>query len=524
MEEYLDFRQFVNLCRQAETIRLNDKEIGAVLSSRRLLEEIIGKNPRKAYYAINTGIGALLNKRIPLDKIGEFQDNLIMSHACGVGPPLPPEIVRGMMLHMILNLKKGVSGIRLPTLELLIKMFNLGIIPAVPAQGSLGASGDLIPQAHIALTLIGRGKVIESGQIIETTSAFQKYGIEPVRLEAGEAIALLNGTSYMVSFLAFNAVHAENLAVFAHIGAALSLAALGGNPAAFRHKSQTGSRHSGREASAAWLARLFESDTAVAGSGRRKLQDAYSLRCVPRVFGNFLETLYYHAGPVINEEINNFSGNPEIFVARRKIEQGRDNFHGQSLAQVADSLAIALTSLAGISERRIEKILNGSSKGLPPFLTRSGGLNSGLMIAQYAAAALVAENRHLASPASVHSISVAAGQEDFVSMGAIGARRTWQVLKNTEYVLAIELLCAVQALEFRHPESLATGLSRIAQVIRGCVPCLDKDRILAEDIEKLFDLIHRRSENFFKWTKEIFNCDPFIYFHILQRRENEKDN
>ncbi|MFH0892431.1 MAG: aromatic amino acid ammonia-lyase [Candidatus Falkowbacteria bacterium] len=517
MEKYLDFADFVSLCREQQEISLNDEEIGAVIASRQVLDDILRKNPRKAYYAVNTGIGALLNKRIPLGKIGEFQDNLIMSHACGVGPPLPPEIVRGMMLHMILNLKKGVSGIRLSTLELLIKMFNQDIIPAVPAQGSLGASGDLIPQAHVSLALIGRGKIIRDGRIIDTASVFKDEGIEPARLGAGEAIALLNGTSYMVSFMAFCSAHARALVWLAHIAAALSLAALNGNARAFASEAQAGSYHAGRELSAAYLSELLAAD--LWPNGRRKLQDAYSLRCAPRVFGSFLETLYGQVFPVVFEEINNFSGNPEIFAAEERIEQGRDNFHGQSLAQTADSLAIALAALAGISERRIEKLLNGSSPGLPPFLTRSGGLNSGLMIAQYAAAALVAENRHLASPASVHSISVAAGQEDFVSMGAIGARRTWQALKNAEYVVAIEFLCAVQALQFRRlaRNPAARKIALIADLIRRRLSCLNKDRILADDIEKLFSLVHDHGNDFLTAVSEATGVK------IPEEKEEEKE-
>jgi len=516
MEDQMHFVDFVTLCRGKEKIYLSQKEKKIVEESRGALKSLIKSNPDQVYYGINTGVGALLKKRIPRRKLREFQENLIMSHACGVGLSLEKETVKGMMLHMILNLKRGYSGIRLETLELLIEMFNKDIIPVVPEKGSLGASGDLVPQAYISLALIGKGEVWHQGERLSTISVFEKYKIQPVKLQIGEAIALLNGTALMSSLLAFTAHHADNLIKAAHIAAAMSIAALKGNIQPFIKESQKLSYHRGREVSAAYLAELLSSKktTAFQPNEDKSLQDAYSLRCASRVFGNFLETLYYHVWKVALEEINNFSGNPEIFSKEKKIEQGGNNFHGQSLAQAADNLSIALTSLAGISERRIERLLNPSLSGLPPFLTKNSGLNTGLMIAHYTAAALVAENRVLANPASIHSIPVAAGQEDFVSMGALAARKAWEICKNTEYAIAIEILCATQALDFRKPLP-ESNIKKIHKIVRSYVPHLGRDRKLDRDIEKIFSLIHNcgneyQNEN--EFLNEVKKTTGIVFF------------
>ncbi len=415
---------FVELCRGAGKIELNRGEKEAVEKGRGILEKAIQSG--EEYYAVNTGVGALLDRRIPPNKMLEFQENLILSHACGVGKSLEEDIVKGMMLHMILNLKSGYSGIRLETLELLIEMFNRNIIPVVPEKGSLGASGDLIPQAHIALAVIGRGRVCRMpGAICPAIEEFDRHNLRPVKLRSGEAITLLNGTSLMTSLMAFAVVCAKNLLTTAHIAAAMSIAALGGNHEAFDFKAQKWNYRAYRDVSANFIRFLLSSKKQHFNDQPRiknKRQKSYSLRCSPRVLGSFLETLSRYVWPLVSDEINNFSGNPEIFLESETVAQGRDNFHGQSLAQAADTLAVVLANLSGISERRIDKLLNGSSKDLPLFLMRGGGLNTGLMIVQYTAASLVAENRFLANPVSVHSIPVAAGQEDFVSMGALGAR------------------------------------------------------------------------------------------------------
>lgn len=480
MKDKLDYAGFVDLCRGANLIELEERERHRIRESRKAFEGVLKSNPGKSYYAINTGVGALLNRRIPKDRMEEFQENLIMGHTCGIGDPLEPEIVRGIMLHMILNLKKGYSGIRLQTLELLIEMFNRNIIPVVPAKGSLGASGDLVPHAHIALALIGR----DPKQILRTA------GLEPAKLRVGEAIALLNGTSFMTSFLAFLVFRSDNLIRTADVAAAMTIEALGCSAQSFERELQRLRPHPGQITTARDLNRVLvksKRGTNQAGS----LQDAYSLRCVPQVHGAFRDILA-QTRAIVDIEIDSFGGNPWISTRgkRTEIHQGSGNFHGQILAHAADSLSIALCSIAGISERRIDRLLSRGENGLPLFLARNEGLSTGLMITQYSAAALVSESKTLAHPASVDSIPVSAGQEDFVSMGAWAVRKAWEICKNTEYVMAIEILCAAQALDFCGPLPETSKMAEIHEIVRSHVPHFEKSRVLADDIEELYQLVH----------------------------------
>ena len=479
-KDKLDYSEFVNLCRGQRTIELGGRDKERIRQSRKAFEGILKSNPRKSYYAINTGVGALLNRRIPKGRMEEFQENLIMGHTCGIGPPLEREIVRGIMLHMILNLKKGYSGIRLPTLELLVEMFNRNIIPVVPAKGSLGASGDLVPQAHIALALIGR----------DPQRVLPAAGLEPAKLQIGEAIALLNGTSFMTSCLAFLVFQSDNLIRTADIAAAMTIEALGCSSRSFEPQLQELRPHSGQIATAYHLNRLL-----LKKKGGKKpaysLQDAYSLRCIPQVHGAFRDVLS-QAKAVVDTEIDSFGGNPWLSTKGEKTEicEGSGNFHGQILAHAADSLSIALCSVSGISERRIDRLLSRGANGLPLFLARNQALNTGLMITQYTAAALASESKTLANPASVDSIPVSAGQEDFVSMGAWAVSKAREICRNTEYVIAIELLCAAQALDFREPLLEKSGLARIHELVRSRVAHFEKSRVLAEDIEELYGLVH----------------------------------
>jgi histidine ammonia-lyase len=476
----LDYSEFVNLCRGQRGIELAGRDKKRIGQSRKAFEGVLKSSPRKSYYAINTGVGALLNRRIPKGRMEEFQENLIMSHTCGVGPPLETEIVKGIMLHMILNLRKGYSGITLPTLELLVEMFNKNIIPVVPSKGSLGASGDLVPQAHIALALIGR----DPQRVLPTA------GLKPAKLQVGEAIALLNGTSFMTSCLAFLVFQSDNLIRTADIAAAMTIEALSCNTQSFEPELQDLRPHSGQIATANYLNRLL---LKTKGGKRpvRSLQDAYSLRCIPQVHGAFRDVLFW-ARAVVDTEIDSFGGNPWICTKGKKTEicQGSGNFHGQILAHAADSLSIALCSISGISERRIDKLLTCGANGLPLFLARNEGLNTGLMITQYTAAALVSESKTLAHPASVDSIPVSAGQEDFVSMGAWAVSKAQEICRNTEYVIAIEIMCAAQALDFREPLPKESRLAKIHEVVRSRVAHFEKSRVLAEDIEELYGLVH----------------------------------
>jgi histidine ammonia-lyase len=480
IKDKLNYSEFVNLCRGQRTIELEGRDKERIRQSRKAFEGILKSNPHKCYYAINTGVGALLNRRIPNGRMEEFQENLIMSHTCGIGPPLEREIVKGIMLHMILNLKKGYSGIRLPTLELLVEMLNRNIIPVVPAKGSLGASGDLVPQAHIALALIGR----DPQRILPTA------GLEPAKLQIGEAIALLNGTSFMTSYLAFLVFQSDNLIRTADIAAAMTIQALGCSTKSFEPELQELRPHSGQITTAHYLNRLLLK-TSEGKKPAYSLQDAYSLRCIPQVHGAFRDILS-QARAVVDTEIDSFGGNPWISTKGEKTEicEGSCNFHGQILAHTADSLSIALCSISGISERRIDRLLSRGTNGLPLFLARNEGLNTGFMITQYTAAALVSESKTLAHPASVDSIPVSAGQEDFVSMGAWAVSKAREICRNTEYVIAIELLCAAQALDFREPLPAESRMAKIHEIVRSRVAHFEKSRVLAEDIEELYGLVH----------------------------------
>ena len=478
MKEKLDYAGFVELCRGATPIKLDAGDRQRVVEARRTFDDILKANSGKSYYGINTGVGAFLNMGIAADRMEEFQENLIMSHACGIGQPLENDIVKGIMLHMILNLKQGYCGIRLQTLELLVEMFNRSIVPVVPAVGSLGASGDLVPQAHIALALIGRDR----------QGMLRAAGLEPAKLQAGEAIALLNGTSLMTSFLAYLVFQSDNLIRAADLAAAMTIEALGCGTESFERELQLLRPQAGQMATAEFLTRILKQK--VGKTSTRSLQDAYSFRCIPQVHGALRESLL-KARDVVDVEINSFGGNPWISRAGEKpeIRQASGNFHGQILAHTADSLAIALCTISGISERRIDKLLSSGANGLPLFLARDQGLDTGLMITQYSAAALVSESKTLAHPASVDSIPVSAGQEDFVSMGAWAARKAWQICRNTEYVIAIEMLCAAQALDFRPPSTEKSKIAEVHQVVRRHIPPAQKIRVLADDIEKLCELV-----------------------------------
>lgn len=481
IKDKLDYSEFVNLCRGQKTIELEGRDKERIRRSRRAFESILKSNPRQSYYAINTGVGALLNRRIPKGRMEEFQENLIMSHSCGIGPPLEREIVKGIMLHMILNLKKGYSVIRLPTLELMVEMFNRNIIPVVPAKGSLGASGDLVPQAHIALALIGKDR----------QRILPAAGLEPAKLQIGEAIALLNGTSFMTSCLAFLVFQSDNLIRAADIAAAMTVEALGSSTRSFAPELQELRPHSGQITTAYNLNHLLL-NTKAGRKPAHSLQDAYSLRCIPQVHGAFRNILS-HARAVVDTEIKSFGGNPWISTkgGRTEICEGSGNFHGQILAHAADSLSIALCSISGISERRIDRLVSRGANGLPLFLTRNEGLDPGLMITQYTAAALVSESKTLAHPASVDSIPVSAGQEDFVSMGAWAVSKAREICRNTEYVIAIEILCAAQALDFREPLPEESRMAKIHEIVRSRVAHFEKSRVLAEDIEELYGLVHK---------------------------------
>jgi histidine ammonia-lyase len=434
-------------------------------------------------YGVNTGFGRFVSRAIPEELTEELQLRLLRSHACGVGEPYPDEIVRAAMLLRANALAKGYSGARIVTVELLVECLNRGLLPHVPSRGSVGASGDLAPLAHLALPLIGEGEATVDGRRLSGAEALAEVGLEPVRLQAKEGLSLVNGTQFMAAFGALGSVRAQRLAKTADIACALSLEALQGSRTSFLPQIHELRPLAGQRDSAANVLRLLE-ESAINESHRwcDKVQDAYSLRCAPQVHGASRDLLDY-ARRTVEVELNAATDNP-LVLADDELLVSNGNFHGQPLAFALDTLAMAVSELANIAERRVERLVNPSlSGGLPAFLTGDGGLNSGFMIPQYVAASLVSENKVLAHPAGIDSIPTSAGQEDHVSMGNASGLKAWQVLANAERVLAIELLAGAQGVEFLAPLQPGVGVRAAREHVRSLSPRLRDDRTLAGDIE-----------------------------------------
>ena len=432
-----------------------------------------------AAYGINTGFGHLCTKRIPPDQLQTLQTNLILSHAVGVGAPAPPEIVRWMMLFKIHALTHGVSGVSRKTVECLMGMLQADVLPVIPTQGSLGASGDLAPLAHMTLPMIGHGFVAVDGARATAGEAFRRAGIEPVTLGPKEGLALVNGTQFMSAYAAVIVVRARRLLKQADVIGSMSLEGCAASVKPFDERLHRLRPHPGAIETAENVRRMM-ADSAILASHADcgRVQDPYSLRCIPQVHGAARDALR-HAATVVETEINSVTDNPLIFDNDEVISGG--SFHGEPLALVLDYLAIALAELASISERRTYLLLSGVA-GLPVLLIKDSGVNSGLMVPQYTAAALVSENKGLCTPASVDSIPTSLGQEDHVSMGARAAVKCLQVLENTETVLAIEQLCAAQAIDFRAPLLPGVG-PRIAHAeVRKDITHAAADRLFGDDI------------------------------------------
>jgi histidine ammonia-lyase len=440
-------------------------------------------------YGINTGFGRFVSQRIPEELTNELQVRLLRSHACGVGEPYPDEVVRAAMLLRANALAKGYSGARIETVELLVECLNRGLLPRVPSRGSVGASGDLAPLAHLALPLIGEGEATVEGELVSGGEALGRVGLEPIELRAKEGLSLVNGTQFMAALGALGFVRARRLAKAADLACAMSLEALQGSRTSFLPSIHDLRPLRGQQASAANVLRLLEG-SAVIESHRwcDKVQDAYSLRCAPQVHGAARDLLDY-VGYTISTELNAATDNPLVLVEEEMLVSN-GNFHGQPLAFALDALAMAASELSSIAERRVERLVNPNlSDGLPAFLTTDGGLNSGFMIPQYVAAALVSESKSLSHPASVDSIPTSAGQEDHVSMGNAAGLKAWQVLANAERVLAIELLAAAQAVEFLAPLEPGTGVAATRGFVRSLSPRLTDDRPLSREIEAVADAI-----------------------------------
>ncbi len=454
----------------------------------------------EAVYGVTTGFGEFSNVRIAPEDIEELQHNLIVSHAAGIGDPLPNEIVRAMMILRLNALAKGYSGIRTETMEFIRKAFNAGIVPVIPSKGSVGSSGDLAPLAHLVLAMLGKGNVFFKGKVGSASSALRRIGLKPLRLSAKEGLALVNGTQMMAAFGCLSVVGATRLSKLADVAAAMSVEALKGTDTSFDERIHKLRPHRGQRDSAANLRRLMAASEIRESHrvGDDRVQDAYSLRCAPQVHGASRDAIRY-VSDVLTTEVNSATDNPLIFAKERTHLEG-GNFHGQPIALALDFLAIALAELANISERRIERMVNGSLSGLPRFLTEHGGLHSGLMLAQYTAASLVSENKVLAHPASVDSIPTSANQEDHNSMGSIAAQKAWQVLKNAQTVIAIELLVAAQGIDFSrvHPKTkklmkAGKGVEAAHRAIRRHIKHLNHDRVLHDDIRRSLELVQQAS-------------------------------
>lgn len=473
-------------------VELSADAKAAVRRSRAIVEQWVASN--EPVYGVTTGFGEFANVRISQEDLEQLQENLILSHSVGAGAWLSRSFVRAMLVLRINALAKGYSGIRLETLETLVAMLNADIVPAVPEQGSVGSSGDLVQLSHIALAAIGKGRIlVENGGSVEAKPSLdilRAHGIEPIRLQAKEGLAMINGTQMMCAFGVLSLHKALHLAEVADIAGALTTEALRGTDTAFDERLHKVRGFVGQLQSAQNLRGLMhgsqirESHRDAAVDNR--VQDAYSLRCMPQVHGASRDAIGY-VRSVLEKEINAATDNPLIFPDENNLGQGfhleGGNFHGQPLALALDFLAIACAELANISERRTERLVNGALSGLPRFLAPKGGLNSGLMIAQYTAASIVSENKVLCHPASVDSIPTSANQEDHNSMGSIAAQKGWRVVQNLERVLAIELLCAAQGVDFLKPLRSSEPLEAVRATIRATVPFMDIDRIVYDDVE-----------------------------------------
>jgi histidine ammonia-lyase len=491
--ESLTLEQVEEVAYKKTLVRLSQKAIPRINRCRKHVEEIIKKG--ETVYGINTGFGKLCRVKISPSEIEKLQRNLILSHAIGVGPVFCEEEVRAAMLLQANVLAKGHSGVRLEVIGSLIKLLNSGITPMIPEKGSVGASGDLAPLSFIALVLMGEGWAfypnldpVDKKRLLSGKQALKKAKLKPLRLSAKEGIALINGTEMMTGLGVLTLLKAENLSELADMAGALSCEAALATPVAFDEDLQKARKHKGQAITAKNLIQLMKnSQIREFHKACPKVQDPYSFRCMPQVHGAIREALSY-VRSVLQIEINSATDNPLIFPEKKKVISG-GNFHGEPVALALDFLGIALAELANISERRIACLMDPNITDLPAFLVKNPGINSGLMMAQTTAAALVSENKVLAHPASVDSIPTSLNQEDHVSMGTIAARKAREIANNTEEVLAIEFLCAYQGVCFRAPLKPGIGTNKIFNRIKQRVKEIKEDRILVGDLVKIKELM-----------------------------------
>lgn len=476
--EHLSIERVGEIIEKGYKLELGDDARQRIQRCRAYLDKKIAEN-KAPIYGVTTGFGSLCNVSVSAEELEQLQVNLMMSHACGVGDRVPNEIVKIMLLLKIQSLSYGFSGCKLDTVERLIDFFNNDIYPVVYMQGSLGASGDLVPLAHLSLPLVGLGEVEFEGEVMTGAAVLEKKGWKPIHLASKEGLALLNGTQNMSSFAVWGLLQAMKLSDWADKIAVMSLDAYEGRPEPFTPAVHAVRPHKGQIDTAAHIKQLLEGSELIK-QPKTYVQDPYSFRCVPQVHGAAKDTINY-VKSVIDTEINSATDNPTV-CPDEDLVISAGNFHGEPIALPIDFLAIALNELANISERRIYKLVSGT-RGLPSFLVANPGLNSGFMITQYTAASIVSLNKSLCSPASVDSIPSCQGQEDHVSMGANAAIKLYKVALNTERVLAIELFNAAQALDFRRPLKSSPAIEAIHAAYRKAVPFISEDEVMYPHIE-----------------------------------------
>jgi histidine ammonia-lyase len=482
----MSLEALVAIAREGARVRLTKESEERIVKARKLIEKWIGEE--RTIYGITTGFGALSDVTISKEDTRRLQENIIMSHSAGVGDFLDEETVRAVIALRIKDLARGHSGIRLETVLRLQELLNRGICPVIPEKGSVGASGDLAPLAHLSLVLLGLGEAFHEGQRMPGGEALKRCGIHPLRLESPEGLALVNGTQVMTAIGGLAVYDALRLSRMADIAAAMSLEVLMGTNTEFDPRIHRVKPHPGQIAAADNMRRITHNSEIISShKDCSRIQDAYTLRCSPQVHGASKDAIAY-VRKVVETEMNASTNNPLIFPESGEFLLG-GNFHGQHIALAMDFLSMGVSELANIAERRIERLVNPQLSGLPAFLVTDGGINSGFMIAQYTAAALVSENKVLSHPACVDSIPTSANKEDHVSMGTISARKCRDIVRNAEQVIAIELLCGAQAMDLFTNMKPGEGTHVAYRIIREAVPHLEKDRVLSGDIEAIANLV-----------------------------------
>jgi histidine ammonia-lyase len=493
----LTFQEMKGLLYGERKVSACAESMKKVVACREAVDKIVEEE--KVVYGITTGFGKFSDVVVPKEDTEDLQYNLIVSHACGVGEPFPEVVSRAMLILRANTLLKGYSGVRPVVIERLLALVNHNIHPVIPQQGSLGASGDLAPLSHLALVLLGKGEVFYEGKRMKGEEALSKTRIEPITLQAKEGLALINGTQAMTAMGVVSFIEAEELALKADLIASVTMEGLRGIIDAFDEDVHRVRGFVEQEEVARRIKSFLKDSKLVTKQAELRVQDAYSLRCIPQVHGASWQVLNY-VKEKLTIEMNAATDNPLIFDGGNKVISG-GNFHGQPIAFAMDFLKIGVAELANISERRIERMVNPQLSDLPPFLSAKPGLQSGAMIMQYVAAALVSENKTLAHPASVDSIPSSANQEDHVSMGTIGSRHAYQIIQNVRRVLAIEAICALQAVEYRGVDQMARVTKEFYENARNIIPSITKDRIFSEDIERMTTYLQDYNYHIYEMAK-----------------------